>query len=178
MILKLRASVFYVVLSLTVVTLSFLGGSNYGYYTYEQRQVEANRASDTTNPSNTRKVLNTYETYDLINDYRASKGLAKLKFNPAICPFTDIRLKQIHSDWSHNGWLSAGKYFRYVYFGENLIKGYDTPKTAVDAWVSSPEHLKNIVDPHYTDTCIESDYGTDNTNGELNVFVVQHFASF
>lgn len=122
--------------------------------------------------------LNKYIIFEKINGYRLSKNLNALKWNPAMCEFAHVRLEQIHSDWSHNGWLNVKDYYKYVYFGENLIKGYDTDQGAIDAWIASPEHLENIVKPQYTDTCIDTDMSRDNTNSETNFFAIQHFASF
>jgi uncharacterized protein YkwD len=38
--------------------------------------------------------------------------------------------------------------------GENLARGQKTAKEAVDAWLKSPGHRKNLMDPAYTDTGI------------------------
>lgn len=124
------------------------------------------------------KTLDKYEVFEKINAIRKSKGLTVLKWNPQMCTFTHIRLEEIHSDWSHNGYQDVKNYYKYRYFGENLIKGFFTPESVVQKWVSSPEHYENISDPHFTDTCIDDGESLDQTNHEKNMFVVQHFASF
>ena len=34
--------------------------------------------------------------------------------------------------------------------GENIAKGYSTPERVVDAWMNSPGHRANILNPSYT----------------------------
>lgn len=110
--------------------------------------------------------LDPYKIYNLINDYRASKGLNKLVLDPSLCPFTDKRLSQMHSDYSHKGYKNIP--FKYVTAGENIATGYDNDKELVAAWIDSPEHLAIIIKPDYTSTCVRTD----------SKFAVQEFASF
>lgn len=116
-------------------------------------------------------LLNPYTIYDLVNEYRTSKGLSKLKWNPIMCNFTKQRLTEIHTDWSHNGFhrmINSQHPYAYVNAGENLGEGFDNEGFQVDGWLASFEHRKNILDPNYTDTCIALDAQ----------FAVQEFASF
>jgi uncharacterized protein YkwD len=88
-----------------------------------------------------------------INNYRASKGLAKLTRNSAI----DNRAR-IHSQDMANGKVGFGHTgfservraigIPYTAAGENVAynQGYPDPATkAVDGWLKSPGHLRNIV---------------------------------
>jgi uncharacterized protein YkwD len=52
-----------------------------------------------------------------------------------------------------------------------------TEQQALTEWLNSPTHRKNIEDPNYTRTCIESDVAADE-KGVPNNYVVQEFASF
>lgn len=71
---------------------------------------------------------------------------------------------QKHADWmhankavSHNEGLktfmdrlrTAG--YHYTAGGENVAMGYKTPAAVVAAWVHSPGHLANIVNPSFRD---------------------------
>jgi uncharacterized protein YkwD len=124
-------------------------------------------------------VLDPYKIYDLVNDYRSSKGLSKLLFNPAMCSFAEERLKQIHTDWSHKGYEEAVNNNLYcvnhgtsgLWCGENLGKDFYTENDQLYAWLASPEHLANIVKPEFKQTCV----ATDLVNG--SAYVVQEFAS-
>jgi uncharacterized protein YkwD len=123
--------------------------------------------------------LDQYKVYDLVNDFRASKGLNKLVFNPSMCSYAQKRLAQIHLDWSHNGYQADVKNKLYcvpqgnigLWCGENLGRGYSTEQELISAWIASPEHLVNVVNPHYTETCLVSD-----KDATFN-YVVQEFSS-
>lgn len=150
--------------------MSYSFGISKGRY---DKQVEINRLTDVSNPPTHASVTpDPSETYKLINNVRVAHGLNPLRFNEMMCEFSNIRLSQVHSDWSHNGYLNAKRYFHFVHFGENLVQGYGSASSAVEAWIKSPEHYENIVNPNYTDTCIVSDF-----YGGLP-YAVQHFASF
>lgn len=116
--------------------------------------------------------LDSFKIYTLINEYRTKNNLSRLSWNPTICDYSNIRLKQIHIDWSHNGFYNSPPTFfkNYdikIYIGENLIKGIKPEPLAVKAWINSPEHLKNIMNSHYIQTCVSAD----------NEYAVQEFAS-
>lgn len=121
--------------------------------------------------------LDPYKMFNLINDYRASKGLNKLVFNPKLCDFTKQRLAEIHTNYSHDG-FSAKRVCNpneYCHLGENLARGYSSEEEAVKAWIASPEHVLNILDPNFTQTCIASDYQYEGKN--LESYIVQEFSS-
>jgi uncharacterized protein YkwD len=41
--------------------------------------------------------------------------------------------------------------YRWSYTGENIASGFRTPRAVVSAWMASPDHCHNILDPHYED---------------------------
>lgn len=53
-----------------------------------------------------------------------------------------------------------------TYEGENLSKNY-TPEQVVQAWLDSPTHRANILDPHYTQTGFAIE----------GIYIVEHFAA-
>ena len=62
----------------------------------------------------------------------------------------------------------------YIKIGENLAMGdFNTSKEVVDAWMKSPEHRKNILDPIYTNIGVSDLYGT--MDGSDTYAIVQHF---
>lgn len=110
---------------------------------------------------------------NLVNDFRASKDLNKLAFDPKLCPLAEKRLQQIYTDFSHNKFEDTSyEYLPSGTIGENLAKDYAIESDTVSRWVSSPSHLKNIVDSRYTNTCIVT-----GVNGVHN-YAVQIFSSF
>jgi uncharacterized protein YkwD len=119
-----------------------------------------------------KSALNSFQIYNLINDYRAKNNLPKLSWNPKICDYAKTRLNQIHSDWSHNGyWNTPPFYVKVAYTGENLANSTLSESQTLKDWINSPEHKANIENPHFTQTCIASDV-YQNVN-----YSVQEFAS-
>ena len=117
--------------------------------------------------------LDPFKIYNLVNDFRSSKGLKKLVFDPSMCDFANTRLKEIHTDWSHSGFLPvADTTYKYNFAGENLAKGYLSEQETLDGWEQSPKHLEDMVDPNFTRTCVTTDIFGSKT------YVVQEFASY
>jgi uncharacterized protein YkwD len=91
----------------------------------------------------------------LINQERTSRGLPALKASPLL-------------NLSAQGWtnvmVSTGNFWHGVDFatritavgfiwqdaGENIATGFQTPQDVVSAWMASPDHCQNILDPLYT----------------------------
>lgn len=70
-------------------------------------------------------------------------------------------------------WFSLAGY-KYKYAGENLAIGFYDSEEVYNAWISSPSHAANILNPNYTEigTAVLNGFGPNNT-----VVVVQEFAS-
>lgn len=67
-------------------------------------------------------------------------------------------------------WYGVAGY-NYSYAGENIAEGYQTAATVVEAWMHSPEHKANILNPKYTEvgfavTCGVTDRETTLTVAE------------
>lgn len=90
----------------------------------------------------------------LINQQRNRRGLPSLSVSPrlnssaqgwnSVMVSTDIfthgtnfaeRISAVGYDWQ--------------YAGENIATGYPTPAAVVSAWMASPDHCRNILDPHF-----------------------------
>jgi len=69
-------------------------------------------------------------------------------------------------------WISGSDY-SYDLAGENLAKGFSSVNRLINAWVSSPAHYQNIINPKFKDVGIGIIEGK--LNGKKTVFVVQHF---
>jgi uncharacterized protein YkwD len=91
----------------------------------------------------------------LINQQRARFGLPTLQ--------EDTRLDRSAQGWTVQmvvqGLFSHGTDFasriaaaglNWVAAGENIATGYPTPRAVVSAWMASPDHCQNILNPTYS----------------------------
>ena len=98
---------------------------------------------------------------DAVNRYRNNKGLDELKEHTVVCQFAMLRLQEVQSDFSHNGFtrrrdsdLLPYSSFRTVV--ENIAR---VPSgDAIELWQNSPSHEENLrADVEYG--CIREDQG-------------------
>lgn len=121
---------------------------------------------------------------ELTNQKRIENGLNPLTLDPQLCQAANAKANDMFTNnyWSHNSpsgvspWdfiLGAG--YHYVYAGENLAKDFANSEGVVSAWMASPTHRDNIINPKYRDI------GFAVVNGKLNgmetTLVVQMFGS-
>jgi uncharacterized protein YkwD len=98
---------------------------------------------------------------ELINKYRASKGLGALKMNNAIAEESLKHSSDMASNkvpFSHDGFNSRAKRLEGKIKGmrsvaENVAYGQRTAKEVVEDWIKSPGHKMNI-EGNYTQTGI------------------------
>ncbi len=121
---------------------------------------------------------------DLTNADRAELGLAPLTVSPVLTAAAqakadDMVAKGYFSHTSPDGvdpwhWFeTAGYQFRYA--GENLAVDFSDSADVNAAWMASPSHRENILDPHYTEVGIALAQGM--YQGRLTTFVVQEFGA-
>lgn len=94
-------------------------------------------------------TFDTQGLWTLINNYRQGENLSALQEEPSLCDFAQKRVKQIASDWSHDGFNRDSSDPQKVCpkcegLGENLAKSYYTPATVMQAWLESPTHKANL----------------------------------
>lgn len=83
---------------------------------------------------------------------RIAVGQKALTVDAALCADAMIRAKEISVNWSHTRpdgtqwWTVDEKNMN----GENLAFGYDTSAELVLAWVNSPHHYANMIEPAFT----------------------------
>ena len=121
---------------------------------------------------------------DLLNFERKKKGLPPLSENPildqsAYLKAKDILEKDYFSHFSPEG-LSPWYWFKsvgydYQFAGENLAIGFLDSKEVNDAWMDSPSHRQNILNPNYKEVGIAVLKGE--FNGSEVYVVVQHFGT-
>ena len=99
-----------------------------------------------------------------INNFRIENGMWELVRYEPLCELARIRVSEIKTDWSHNGFENRNEeiYTRFCNkdpivctgAGENLAKGdFTDEKDLIKGWIESPEHKDNILG-NYNAQCV------------------------
>lgn len=120
----------------------------------------------------------------LANSDRAARGLPELRVNPLLeeaakMKAEDMAAKEYFAHTSPEGltpwvWISRAGY-AYVHAGENLAVNFSESESVAHAWMNSPGHRDNILNPNYTEMGIATAEGV--YKGKETVFVVQMFGA-
>lgn len=113
---------------------------------------------------------------ELTNQVRRQSGLSELTVNSQLqfVAQSHSRAMADQDFFSHTGqdgtqpWdrgVNAG--YDYRNYGENIAAGQRTPEEVVQAWVNSPGHLENILNPAFTEIGVGYVYLQDDP-GSLN----------
>ncbi len=122
------------------------------------------------------RVLAVSSTLGFINQVRIAHHLVPLVWNNALQRSALDKACDLFNRhyWSHQTpdgrmpwYLFIKDGYRYIYAGENMARGYATNQDAFNAWMKSPSHLANILNPHYRD------FG----EGACGNILVDHFGS-
>jgi hypothetical protein len=118
------------------------------------------------------------------NEKRVSAGLKPLVYNERLADAARRKAANMFSEnyWAHNSpsgktpwvWFNEAGY-KYVYAGENLAKDFGSTDRMMEAWMASPTHKENIVNPKYSEIGIAVSPG--NIAGQDTVLVVQLFGT-
>jgi hypothetical protein len=118
------------------------------------------------------------------NQERANLGLGRLVLNRQLSAAALAKGQDMFSEqyWAHTS--PAGKQpwdfmaqsdYQFIVAGENLARDFDTTETMVTAWMASPTHRANIINPRY------QEIGIAVINGQLQgvetTLVVQMFGT-
>ena len=99
------------------------------------------------------------EVVHLVNEIRVSNGLKPLTQDwqlSRVARYKSQDMKDLsyfsHTSPTYGTPFEMMKSFGITYrtAGENIAKGYSTPKAVVDAWMNSPGHRANILNSSYT----------------------------
>ena len=93
------------------------------------------------------------EILELVNYERSKEHLKPLKLSSPLCHYAQIRAKEITKKFSHTR-PSGYSFFTvipkpYRTVGENIAAGQRSPQEVVQAWMDSPDHRKNIMNPKF-----------------------------
>lgn len=87
----------------------------------------------------------------LINEQRNERGLPSLtvsqKLNTSAQRWTNTMVA--HGEFSHAHFVARidAVHYNWQLAEENIATGYETPSQTVAAWMASPDHCQNILDP-------------------------------
>ncbi len=121
---------------------------------------------------------------DLANGDRAQNSLRTLTMNPVLVAAAqakadDMAAKGYFAHVSPQGvdpwhWFKEAGY-AFDYAGENLAVDFSDSGDVERAWMNSPTHRENILNPHFTEIGIATAEGT--FQGRPTTFVVQAFGT-
>lgn len=118
------------------------------------------------------------------NEQRLGEGLKPLSYSEKLADAARRKAANMFEEnyWAHNSpsgkspwvWFNSAGY-SYVYAGENLAKDFGETSRLFSAWMASPTHKDNIVNPKYTEIGIAVVPGS--LQGQETVLVVQLFGT-
>lgn len=126
--------------------------------------------------------ITTQQLLILTNSEREKIGVKPLKLDDrlntaALKKGEDMFAKNY---WAHNSpdgttpWVFIrNEDYKYVYAGENLARGFNSPEDLVNAWMASSDHRANLLSSSFEDVGFA--VLTGKLNGEETVLVVQEF---
>ncbi len=121
---------------------------------------------------------------EFTNEERQKMGLAPLSENLSLDKAAQAKAANMFSEnyWAHfapsgkTPWdFIQGSGYRFSYAGENLAKNFYTSDDVVKAWMNSPSHKENIMNPKYKEIGIAVVDGV--LNGQKTTLVVQMFGT-
>ncbi|BDQ04901.1 MAG: hypothetical protein KatS3mg084_0419 [Candidatus Dojkabacteria bacterium] len=121
---------------------------------------------------------------ELTNLERIKRNIAPLIRNEqlekaALAKGKDIFEKQYWNHYGPNGespWqFMLQQNYDYIYAGENLAKDFENSTEVINAWMNSPTHKANIINPKFSEIGIAVVSGI--LNGKESTVIVQMFGS-
>jgi uncharacterized protein YkwD len=121
---------------------------------------------------------------DLTNLDREGQGLSPLTTNPALRAAAQMKANDMaaksyfahDSPDGHDPWYWFDKAgYRFSHAGENLAVYFSDSGDVNSAWMNSPEHRANLLNPQFTEIGIATAIGE--YKGYQTVFVVQEFGT-
>lgn len=121
---------------------------------------------------------------NLTNQNRVVANLSELTVNPVLEQAAQMKADDMASKgyFAHNTpegftpwyWFNKAGY-KYAFAGENLAVNFENSKDVETAWMNSPGHFLNIMNPKFTEIGIATSTGI--YKGRQAIFVVQLFGA-
>jgi uncharacterized protein YkwD len=117
--------------------------------------------------------------YDL-NKERTDRGLSSLSINPDLANAARLKSKDMinrhyfeHYAFGLTPWdFMKISGYNYLYAGENLAMDFATSEGMTKAWMNSPAHKENILNPDFKEVGIGVVKGTYTENGKAHETVM------
>lgn len=124
------------------------------------------------------------QVIEAVNKERTQRGLSALKENQSLATAAQAKANNMFEEnyWAHfapsgkDPWKfiqSAG--YKFTYAGENLARNFYNTDDVVKAWMNSPTHRANILNPAYRDIGIAVSEGV--LQGQKTTLIVQMFGT-
>lgn len=106
------------------------------------------------------------EVLQIVNAERARGGVSPLTLHPALITAAaahaaDMRARNVMShtgaDGSNPGQRMTRAGYPWITYGENIAMGFQTAGGVMDAWLHSPGHRANILNPNFKEIGIAKD---------------------
>lgn len=128
--------------------------------------------------------IDVYELVNLTNAERANSRLNTLTVDSRLVTAAQAKAEDMIAKdyWSHYGpdgespWqfiLASG--YEYIYAGENLAKDFASAAPIHNAWMASPSHRENLLNPNFSNIGIAA--VTGEFQGKETTIVVQMFGT-
>jgi uncharacterized protein YkwD len=121
---------------------------------------------------------------NLTNQNRANANISELTVSPILEKAAQMKADDMASKsyFAHNTpegktpwyWFDQAGY-KYIYAGENLAVNFVNSEDVETAWMNSPGHFLNIMNPKFTEIGIATSTGI--YKGRQAIFVVQLFGA-
>lgn len=121
---------------------------------------------------------------ELTNAERQKAGLSPVLENTALDKAAAAKAQNMFAEnyWAHfapsgkTPWdFILGTGYKFTFAGENLAKNFYSSDDVVKAWMASPTHRDNLLNPKYQDIGIAVVDGV--LNGQKTILVVQEFGT-
>lgn len=116
---------------------------------------------------------------ELTNQDRSKASQLPLKEDAELDREVSQRASKLCSaPFSHESWEDSFNNLPYTHIGENIARNYPDAESVNDAFMASPEHRQNILDPQFSDIGIDKVIcGKNNPYGTSSV-VVELFGGY
>jgi len=121
---------------------------------------------------------------EVTNQKRAENGLSSLTLNSKLSEAAQRKAGDMFAFnyWAHispsgrSPWSFFQEVgYKYLYAGENLARDFMNSDSVIDAWMNSPSHRDNLLNPNYKEIGLSVVNGT--LNGVETTLVVQMFGT-
>lgn len=138
------------------------------------------------NMSIPKSTVSAQQIIDFTNKERVSAGLKTVKENSKLDEAAQLRAQKIvdFDEWNHEATKSGVPYTKAIKevnywnitYGENLAKGFYDSQSVIDAWMKSPGHRENLLNPKFQEIGIGT--LTGKVDGEDTQVIVQLFGGY